>query len=129
ELVRGACAVDAPKTGLKVERYEPPVAIVEQVEAISRRASLDVGGIEYLVDDRDGKHYFYDINALSNFVAGPVNVLGSDPWVPLVDYLLERAGAREPKQDARKIETGIRRAARETATVLASAIISAPALP
>ena len=34
-----------------------------------RRAGIDVGGIEYLVDDRDGKHYFYDINALSNFVA------------------------------------------------------------
>jgi hypothetical protein len=121
--------VDAPKTGLKVERYEPPAAIVEQVEAISRRASLDVGGIEYLVDDRDGKHYFYDVNALSNFVADPLNVLGFDPWVPLVDYLLERAGAGSAKYDARNKESGIRRAARETATALASAIISAPALP
>lgn len=127
ELVRGACAVDAPKTGLRVERYEPPVAIIEQVEAISRRASLDIGGIEYLVDDRDGKHYFYDINALSNFVADPVNVLGFDPWAKLVDYLVERAGGTKP--DARKPETGIRRVARETATALASAIISAPALP
>lgn len=127
ELVRGACAVDAPKTGLKVERYEPPVAIIEQVEAISRRASLDVGGIEYLVDDRDGNHYFYDINALSNFVADPLNVLGFDPWIPLVGYLLDRAGT--PRRDARKPESGIRRAARETATVLASAVISAPALP
>src|SRR5690242_2049129 len=80
ELVGGACAVDAPKTGLKVERYEPPVAIVEQVEAISRSAGLDVGGIEYLIDDRDGQHYFYDINALSNFVADAPNVIGFDPW-------------------------------------------------
>ena len=53
ELVRGACAVDAPKTGLRVEGFEPPREIIEQVEAISRRAGLDVGGIEYLVDDRD----------------------------------------------------------------------------
>ena len=127
ELVRGACAVDAPKTGLKVERYEPPAAIIEQVETISRHASLDVGGIEYLVDDRDGQHYFYDINALSNFVADPVNVLGFDPWVPLVDYLLERAGA--PTQEVPKIASGIRRTARETVTALASAVISAPALP
>ena len=127
ELVRGACAVDAPKTGLKVERYEPPVAIIEQVERISRHASLDVGGIEYLVDDRDGKHYFYDINALSNFVADPVNVLGFDPWVKLVDYLLEHAGA--PTQEAPKTASGVRRVARETATALASAVISAPALP
>ena len=69
ELVGAACAVDAPKTGLRVEAYTPPPEIIEQVERISRRAGLDIGGIEYLVDDRDGKHYFYDINALSNFVA------------------------------------------------------------
>lgn len=91
ELVRGACAVDAPKTGLRVEGYRPPAEIIEQVEAISRRAGLDIGGIEYLVDDRDGKHYFYDINALSNFVADPVNVLGFDPWVKFVDYLESRS--------------------------------------
>ena len=90
ELVRGACAVDAPKTGLRVEGYTPPREIIEQVELISRRAGLDVGGIEYLVDDRDGRHYFYDVNALSNFVADPVNVIGFDPWVRLVDYLETR---------------------------------------
>jgi carbamoyl-phosphate synthase L subunit-like protein len=94
ELVRGACAVDAPKTGLRVEGYDAPADIIAQVEAISRRAGLDVGGIEYLVDDRDGKHYFYDINALSNFVADPVNVIGFDPWPRFVDYL-EGRGKRE----------------------------------
>ena len=87
ELVRGACAVDAPKTGLRVEGFTPPAGIIAQVEAISRRAGLDVGGIEYLVDDRDGNHYFYDVNALSNFVADPVNVIGFDPWTKFVDYL------------------------------------------
>ncbi|MGE5100491.1 MAG: ATP-grasp domain-containing protein [Deltaproteobacteria bacterium] len=100
ELVRGACAVDAPKTGLRVEGYEPPKEIIEQVEAISRRAGLDVGGIEYLVDDRDGKHYFYDINALSNFVADPESVIGFNPWGQFVDYLVDRAGglgAREKR--------------------------------
>ncbi len=94
ELVRGACAVDAPKTGLRVEGYRPPPEIVAQVETISRRAGLDVGGIEYLVDDRDGRHYFYDVNALSNFVADPLNVIGFDPWVALVDYLESRASRR-----------------------------------
>jgi hypothetical protein len=94
ELVRGACAVDAPKTGLRVEGYSPPEEIIAQVEAISRRAGLDVGGIEYLIDDRDGKHYFYDINALSNFVADPENVVGFNPWVKLVDYLETRAALR-----------------------------------
>jgi hypothetical protein len=129
ELVRGACAVDAPKTGLRVERYDPPLAIVEQVEAISRRAGLDLGGIEYLVDDRDGKYYFYDVNALSNFVADPVNVIGFDPWVTLTDYLLARAGA--PKSDARRPGNGVRRTARETVGAFAAADIAAPgaALP
>ncbi len=92
ELVRGACAVDAPKTGLRVAAATPPHEIIEQVEAIARATHLDVGGIEYLIDDRDGKHYFYDINALSNFVADAERVIGFDPFVNLVDYLERRAG-------------------------------------
>lgn len=90
ELVRGACAIDAPKTGMRVEGTTPPPEIIAQVERISKAARIDVGGIEYLVDDRDGKHYFYDINALSNFVADAPNVIGFDPWVKLVDYLEAR---------------------------------------
>ena len=97
ELVRGACAVDAPKTGLRVEGTRPPAEIIDQVERIARAAQLDVGGIEFLVDDRDGKHYFYDINALSNFVADAPNVIGFDPFVNLVDYLAGRS---------RKVEGG-----------------------
>ncbi len=92
ELIRGACAVDAPRTGLRVEGTTPPAEIIAQVEEIARATGLDVGGVEYLVDDRDGKHYFYDINALSNFVADAENVVGFDPFVKLVDYLTERAG-------------------------------------
>ena len=90
ELVRGACAIDAPKTGMRVEGTTPPREIIAQVERISKATRIDVGGIEYLVDDRDGKHYFYDINALSNFVADAPNVIGFDPWVKLVDYLEAR---------------------------------------
>ena len=92
ELVRGACAVDAPKSGMRVERADPPAHIIAQVERISQAAGIDVGGIEYLVDDRDGQHYFYDVNALSNFVADAVNVVGFDPFAKLVDYLEVRAG-------------------------------------
>ncbi|HEY4101653.1 MAG TPA: hypothetical protein VGM20_12345 [Gemmatimonadales bacterium] len=90
ELVRGACALDAPRTGLRVEATTPPRAIVEAVELIARSAKLDVGGIEYLIDDRDGEAYFYDINALSNFVADAPNVVGFDPFARLVDYLEQR---------------------------------------
>lgn len=92
ELVRGACAIDAPKNGLRVEGTRPSDTIIAQVEAIAQAAQIDVGGIELLVDDRDGQHYFYDINALSNFVADAPNVVGFDPWTNLVDYLEQRAG-------------------------------------
>lgn len=90
ELVRGACAIDAPKSGMRVEAAHPSAEIIAQVERISQVCGIDVGGIEYLVDDRDGQHYFYDINALSNFVADAPNVIGFDPWVKLVDYLEAR---------------------------------------
>jgi glutathione synthase/RimK-type ligase-like ATP-grasp enzyme len=96
QLSRGACAVDAPKNGMRVEQYTPPLEIIRQVEQIARHVELDVGGIEYLVDDRDGKHYFYDINALSNFVADPKNVVGFDPFERLVEYLVERTRVLAP---------------------------------
>jgi hypothetical protein len=94
QLSRTACALDAPKNGMRVEAFTPPREIIRQVERIAERVKLDVGGIEYLVDDRDGKHYFYDINALSNFVADSSNVVGFDAFAKLVDYLVQRTGAR-----------------------------------
>ena len=85
---------------MRVEGFTPPREIIEQVERIAERVELDVGGIEYMIDSRDGKPYFYDINALSNFVADAPNVVGFDPFERLVDYLVERAGItaneREP---------------------------------
>jgi D-alanine-D-alanine ligase-like ATP-grasp enzyme len=90
ELVRSACPVNAPKTGLRVEGYTPPPEVISACEKIMQTAGIDVGGIEYMVDDRDGKIVYYDINALSNFVADAVNVVGFDPFARLVDYLVKR---------------------------------------
>ena len=94
ELTRSACPIDAPKTGLKVEGYTPPKEVVAACERIMQTAHIDVGGIEYMIDDRDGRLVYYDINALSNFVADAVNVVGFDPFVKLVDYLELRAATR-----------------------------------
>lgn len=91
QLVRGACAIDAPKRGLRVESCDPDPEMVRAALKIAEATGMDVGGIEYLVDDRDGKAYIYDINALSNFVADAPNVVGFDPFVKFVDYLLWRA--------------------------------------
>ena len=78
--------------GALVEGYQPPSQVIEQVKAITSEAKLDLGGVEYLVNERDGEIYFYDINALSNFVADAPQVIGFDPLPRLVDFLLERAG-------------------------------------
>jgi len=87
ELVRAACPVDAPKNNLRVEGYTPPPEIVAQVECIMQAAHIDVGGVEYMIDERDGRLHFYDVNALSNFVADAPRVIGFDPFARLVDYL------------------------------------------
>ena len=87
ELPRAACPAEAPRLGLRVEGYEPPPDVIRSVERIVGAAEIDVGGVEYIVDDRDGSLLYYDINALSNFVADAPHVIGFDPHVNLVDFL------------------------------------------
>ena len=82
-----ACVIEASKAGLKVEGYEPPKPVIQNIERIVRSAGIDVGGIEYLVDDRDGHIYYYDVNALSNFVADATRVIGFNPVENLADFL------------------------------------------
>jgi len=81
------CIADAPKSGLKIERCEPSAEIIETVERIVQAAKIDVGGVEFLIHDETGDALFYDINALSNFVADGVNLIGFDPHERLVDFL------------------------------------------
>jgi hypothetical protein len=89
ELLRAACPVDAPRSGLRVEAFEPPRDVIRSVERIVQAAQIDVGGVEYISDDRDGSLLYYDINALSNFVADAPRVIGFDPHARLVDFLEE----------------------------------------
>jgi hypothetical protein len=89
------CPVELPKVALRVEGYVPPDAVIRNVADIARAARIDLGGVEYLTSDRDGQVYYYDINALSNFVTDAVNVVGFDPYAALVDYLVVRGKLRE----------------------------------
>jgi len=82
-----ACVAAPGRAAIRMIAVTPPAGIVEAAERIARCAGLDVGGVEMLIDDRDGTPRFYDINALSNFVADPLNVLGWDPHDRLVDYI------------------------------------------
>jgi len=81
------CISDAPKNGLQIERFEPSAEIIETVERIVQAAKIDVGGVEFLIHAETNEPLFYDINALSNFVADAVNLLGFDPHERLVDFL------------------------------------------
>jgi hypothetical protein len=89
----GACPIDA-RPGLEVTRYDAPDDVVAQAIALTRAASIDVGGVEYLVSARDGLAYFYDVNATSNFVADAPRVLGFDPFPAFGDYIVRVAGGR-----------------------------------
>ena len=86
------CMVDKPT--ITISAFDPPPEMAAAVERVAALSGLDVGGIEYMIDDRDGRAKFYDLNALSNFVAKPLEVLGWDPHDRLVDYLLREIGAR-----------------------------------
>ncbi|MBJ6121462.1 ATP-grasp domain-containing protein [Sphingomonas mollis] len=85
-----ACVV--PGSGIGMTAVDPATELSVAAERIADAIDLDVGGVEVMIDDRDGVARFYDINALSNFVARPLDVLGWDPHDRLVDYLVEQIG-------------------------------------
>lgn len=89
-----ACEIGRGAAAIRMTRADPAPALINAAEAIARAAGLDVGGIEVMIDDRDGTAKFYDINALSNFVAKPLDVLGWDPHERLVDYLQATIAAK-----------------------------------
>ena len=86
------CPADAcqvPGSSITMTAVDLAAELRAAAETIARAAHLDVGGVEVMIDDRDGTPRFYDINALSNFVARPLDVLGWDPHERLVDRLVD----------------------------------------
>jgi glutathione synthase/RimK-type ligase-like ATP-grasp enzyme len=88
-----ACAVS--RGPIRMAAVDPGAELIEAAERIAQAAGLDVGGVEVLIDDRDGAARFYDINALSNFVARPLEMLGWDPHERLIDALEAAIQARK----------------------------------
>jgi hypothetical protein len=86
----GACPVEA-RPGMSVTRVDPPTEAIDTAIRLMRAASIDVGGVEYLVGEVDGNIYYYDVNATSNFVADAPAVVGFDPTARFVDYILRVA--------------------------------------
>ncbi|HEY5289867.1 MAG TPA: alpha-L-glutamate ligase [Caulobacteraceae bacterium] len=83
----------AEKPTIAVTAFHPPAELIDAVLRVGAMTGLDVGGMEYMVDDRDGQVKFYDFNAMSNFVGKPLEILGFDPHDNLLDFI-EREIAR-----------------------------------
>jgi glutathione synthase/RimK-type ligase-like ATP-grasp enzyme len=90
EAALGACPA-GPTPGLTVTRVDPPPEAIETVIRLTRAASIDVGGVEYLVAKADGRIYYYDVNATSNFVADAEAVVGFNPTARFADFIVRRA--------------------------------------
>jgi glutathione synthase/RimK-type ligase-like ATP-grasp enzyme len=82
------------RPGLSVTAFDAPIQAIDTALRIARAAHIDVGGIEYMVNRADGRMYFYDVNATSNFVANAPAVIGFDPTARFADYIVRRARAR-----------------------------------
>jgi len=83
-----ACPADGVnRAGLSVARFDPPAQAIATVLAITRAAAIDVGGVEYLVGRADGRIYYYDVNATSNFVANAPEMLGFDPTARFAEFI------------------------------------------
>ncbi len=88
------CPADGCQVGnpdLAVEAFAPPVGVIDDARRILAAAQADLGSVEYLINDRDGRVAYYDVNPLSNFVAGAPKILGFDPTARLVDFIHRRA--------------------------------------
>jgi len=83
--------------GLPIEAYTPPQSVIDQAGRLLDATGAHLGGVEYLIDARTGEPNFYDINALSNFVADATNLIGFDPFVNLVDYIVDEAMSNEKR--------------------------------
>lgn len=94
----GACPAElSPAVARRVEKFDPPPSIIADVLRLTREAHIDIGGVEYLRYKGDGQVYYYDMNALSNFVAEAPTLLGFDPTRRFADFIVAVAtGAVEP---------------------------------
>lgn len=97
---RPGCPIEAPKNGLAVEACEPQREVISAVERIMQLAGVEVGGVEYVIDDATGRLLYYDVNALSNFVADPERIIGFNPYGRLADFLIAEALVNEQKSAA-----------------------------
>jgi glutathione synthase/RimK-type ligase-like ATP-grasp enzyme len=93
EMLGGRFLYAARLRGSTAEAFTPPDHLVATGELIVRTAGIDVGGVEYRIDDRDGGLVYVDVHAGTMPAVRP-DGLGFDPVAKVVDFLerVARAG-------------------------------------
>jgi len=66
--------------------------ITKAVRKITRSAKMEIGAVEYLLDE-NGDPLFIDLNPVSSLHPGAASVLGRDPLELTASYLVQRASA------------------------------------
>ena len=77
----------------RIQPFRPVREIVDSVMAIIRKAGADLGGVEYLLDQKTGTPCFYDFNPYSNFVSNGEELFGFSPEQRFVEFVTRHCGA------------------------------------
>src|SRR5260370_41916325 len=93
--------VETRNDGRNRQGYEQPRQVIKVLDRIVELVNLEAGGIEYDVEIRTSRQLYYDVNALSNFVADPVRVIGFNPSARLADFLIAEAQRHEANRSER----------------------------
>jgi hypothetical protein len=88
------------KPAMQIEATPVSLHVLHDALSVARAANLDVCGLEFVTSDRDGLPYFYDINALSNFVTDAPRIVGFDPFERFARFLESRLAAAALSQEA-----------------------------
>jgi hypothetical protein len=70
--------------------HEIAPKVTESVKKILRAARMELGAVEYLLDENDNP-IFIDLNPVSSFHPGATAVLGRDPLDATASYLMRRS--------------------------------------
>ncbi len=73
----------------RIEVYKPGQAVVDNAIRIIKSCSADVGGVEFLVDQKTGQPCYYDFNPYSNFVSNGEALLGFSPEQTYIGFITD----------------------------------------
>ncbi len=71
----------------RIEVYKPEQAVVDNVIGIIKSCSADVGGVEFLINNKTGLPCYYDFNPYSNFVSNGEALLGFSPEQRYITFI------------------------------------------